>query len=436
MGTRRTVATTAGVGLGAILVAPAAAHGEDIRVTNLNEDGSGSLRAAVEAANSDADADRVVFKSKLSGTIDLNGNDIDLVAGGDVEVVGPGARKVTVDGGGAGVFSLFDSTGPFDATISGLTITGGIRSEGPGVRIVGDIDAELSRLLVTSNEAIGDEGAGAVYFDGNGLGSLAVENSTVSGNEATHVNAYGGGIYATEGDFTLVNSTLSGNFSGDDGGGAYITGNADAEIRSSTITRNTAAEEDGGGIYAANGADLDVRGTIVADNTAGREDFTDLRLSGAGLAAFSFSLVGDPDNHTISGSTNLLDVDPNLKPLKNNGGPTDTHAFKKSPAKNAGPDDAPNQDQRGAPRKGKADIGAYEFTKCKGVIVNRVGTPGKDKLKGTKKKDGILGLGGNDKLSGKKGKDGLCGGQGKDKLRGGPGKDKLSGGPGKDKEVQ
>ncbi len=69
-------------------------------------------------------------------------------------------------------------------------------------------------------------------------------------------------------------------------------------------------------------------------------------------------------------------------------------------AKNNGPGDAPNQDQRGAPRKGQPDIGSYEFTRCKGVVVNFVGTTGKDNLKG------------------------------------GPGKDKLDGGPGKDKEVQ
>jgi Ca2+-binding RTX toxin-like protein len=111
--------------------------------------------------------------------------------------------------------------------------------------------------------------------------------------------------------------------------------------------------------------------------------------------------------------------------LKNNGGFTNTHAFKKSPAKNKLPKaETPKQDQRGAKRKGKGDIGAYELVKCEGVIVNRVGTAKKDKLKGTKRKDGILGLGGNDVLKGKKGKDGLCGGKGKDKLKGGPGKDK------------
>jgi hypothetical protein len=32
--------------------------------------------------------------------------------------------------------------------------------------------------------------------------------------------------------------------------------------------------------------------------------------------------------------------------------------------------------------QGKGDIGAYELVKCQGVIVNRVGTAKKDKLKG------------------------------------------------------
>jgi hypothetical protein len=177
-----------------------------------------------------------------------------------------------------------------------------------------------------------------------------------------------------------------------------------------------------------------VSATIVADNSADN-DGDDVYVEGP--VDFAFSLIEEPDPETITGQGNLLSVDPKLKPLKNNGGPTDTHAFKKSPAKNKVPkSESEKKDQRGAKRKGKGDIGAYELVKCEGVIVNRVGTAKKDKLKGTKKSDGILGLGGNDKLAGKKGKDGLCGGKGKDKLKGGPGKDKLDGGPGKDKEVQ
>jgi Right handed beta helix region/RTX calcium-binding nonapeptide repeat (4 copies) len=434
----RTVVAGTGFGVGAILLAPATAQAEDFRVTNLNEEGAGSLREAVFDANDNPGADRVLFKSKLSGTIDLDGDDIDLFGGGDVEVIGPGARKVSVSGGGGGVFSLFDYSGAFDAAISGLTITGGVDDEGTGVRAVGDVDLELSWLTITGNEATDQESAGAgVFLEGNGLGELHIVNSTVANNESTNEGAYGGGIYVGGGDFTLLNSTVSGNVAGEDGGGVYITNGANAEIRNSTITGNRADTDDAGGLYASDGADALVRGTIVAGNTASSTNYTDLRLVGADSYVFSFSLVGDPDDHTIAGSTNLLEVDPKLKPLKNNGGPTNTHAFKKSPVKNKVPkSETPKSDQRGAKRKGKGDIGAYELVKCEGVIVNRVGTAKKDKLKGTKRKDGILGLGGNDKLSGKKGKDGLCGGKGKDKLKGGPGKDKLDGGPGKDKEVQ
>jgi Ca2+-binding RTX toxin-like protein len=436
MGKRRTATTTAGVGLGAILVAPAAAHGEDIRVTNLNGDGSGSLRAAVEAANADADADRVVFKSKLSGTIDLDGNDIEATFA-DLEIVGPGARRVTVSGGNAGgVFGLLDYNGAIDAAISGLTIADGVRGEGSGIRMVGDVDVELSRVTIARNEATDQEGAGAVFFDGNNQGSLQIERSTISNNESTADGAYGGGMFVTQADeFALLNSTISGNTAGEDGGGIYVTDNPSStvQIRNSTIANNLARTDDGGGIWAF--YPVEVRGSIVANNSA---DAVSPDVHGDEFSA-AFSLIEDTDTDDDpidDQGGNVFGVDPRLKALKNNGGPTDTHAFKKSPAKNKGPSDAPNQDQRGAPRKGKPDIGAYELAKCEGVIVNRVGTAGKDKLKGTKKKDGILGLGGNDKLSGKKGKDGLCGGSGKDKLKGGPGKDKLDGGPGKDKEVQ
>ena len=76
--------------------------------------------------------------------------------------------------------------------------------------------------------------------------------------------------------------------------------------------------------------------------------------------------------------------------------------------------------------------GAYEYATCGGKLVNRVGTSGADKLKGTSASDGILALDGKDTLKGLAGKDGLCGGNGKDKLNGGGGKDKLIGGKGND----
>jgi Right handed beta helix region/RTX calcium-binding nonapeptide repeat (4 copies) len=442
---------TAGTGasLGTLLALPAAAQADDFRVTNLNTSGSGSLEAAVEAAYDNDGADRILFKSKLSGTINTTDGAEALYiggGGGDLEIIGPGARKLTLSGSNGYPalipWATFSGEPGADVTISGLRIADSdndsayFGAAGGGLQIFGDMDVTLERVTIAGNSADADGGGIAVLSAGTSP-SLVIENSTISGNQGgTAGGDYGGGIYVENTDFTLLNSTVSGNSAGEDGGGVYITGGSDAELRSSTITGNSAETNDAGGVYAAN-SDLEVRGTIIANNTADSASYTDLRILGANSYEFSFSLIGDPDNQVISGSSNLLDVDPNLKPLKNNGGPTDTHAFKKSPAKNKVPkSESEKKDQRGAPRKGKGDIGAYELVKCEGVIVNRVGTGKKDKLKGTKRRDGILGLGGNDRLSGKKGRDGLCGGKGKDKLKGGPGKDKLDGGPGKDREVQ
>ncbi len=362
--------------------------------------------------------------SKLSGTIHLDGF---LATYGPVEIMGPGARRVTIDGGGqpGDVFEAQSSPAGNDVSISGLTFTGA--GSGVGVENV-EADLTLSKVTISGNEST--QSGGGVFSSG---GSLTIDSSTVSGNVTEEE---GGGVFFFSGgggELVIRNSTISGNSAGIYGGGLYLsaTDPTTAAIRNSTVTTNVAGSAAGGGLYeAGNGATI--RGSIIAGNTGSPADLDD------GPWPTSFSIIGDSNGATLleDDGGNLFDLDPNLKPLRNNGGPTDTHAFKRSPAKNAGPSDAPAQDQRGAPRKGQPDIGAYEFSKCKGVIVNRVGTSGRDKLKGTTKKDGIIGLGGNDVLKGKKGRDGLCGGRGKDKLKGGPGKDKLNGGPGEDKEIQ
>jgi RTX calcium-binding nonapeptide repeat (4 copies) len=443
----------AGLTLGAVLAVPAAAQAEDFRVTNLNDDGSGSLRAALEQANANADPDRVLFKSKLSGTIELSGFDLDVYR--SVDIVGPGARQLAITrvGAGGSILQVNASTpAGLDVSISGVALTDNEATASSGGAIgvysyTGPANVTLSRVTISGNTVTGPapyyDSGGGISFKSLGAGSLTIENSTIAGNSAPDD---GGGVFVSDGELSIVNSTLSGNAAGDRGGGVYV-GEPFIEttvIANSTVTGNSAAN--GGGINEDQyGATL--RGAIVAGN-AGTIN-PDLNN---GPWATSFSLIGDTTGATIENDGgNLLNVDPKLKPLKDNGGPTDTHAFKKSPARNAMPQSqAPNKDQRGVSRRrapdpglgeppgrpDDADIGAYEFTKCKGVIVNRVGSAKKDKLKGTKKKDGILGLGGNDVLKGKKGKDGLCGGKGRDKLKGGPGKDKLDGGPGKDKEIQ
>jgi hypothetical protein len=423
------IRASAGLSLGALLATPAAAQADDFKVTNLGDSGSGSLRDAIGEAETSLDPDdRILFKSKLSGEITLTSGAIEI--NGPLEIVGPGARRLAVSGNNDSRIFFIDTGPGADVNISGLSLIDADAGSGDGGAIYSlDADITLENSTLSGNEAgdaLNDSG-GAMYI---GYGSITLRNTTVSGNQANIM----GGVSTYDSDLRIESSTISGNqaFAGCCAG-AY--GGADVLVRNSTIVNNTAAEWGGG--LGFDTADVELRGALIANNSADEGD--DLFDLGAGSTfAGSFSLIEDPGNTGISSAGgNLIGVDPKLKPLKNNGGSTDTHAFKKSPVKNKLPKgETPKSDQRGAPRKGKGDIGAYELVKCEGVVVNRVGTAKKDKLKGTKKKDGILGLGGNDKLSGKKGKDGLCGGRGKDKLKGGPGKDKLDGGPGKDKEVQ
>ena len=133
-----------------------------------------------------------------------------------------------------------------------------------------------------------------------------------------------------------------------------------------TIHRSSDEIASGGGIASLIGSPLLLQSSIVANNFVGahRND-----LSGNFDAESSHNLVrhvGDVVGIS-AGHENLLGVNPRLRPLRDNGGPTKTHALQPaSPAIDAGSNPrALNTDQRGEgfPRtRGEAtDIGAFEF---------------------------------------------------------------------------
>jgi hypothetical protein len=406
------------VGACSLLAIPATAQADDFTVTNLNDAGSGSLRDAVEDANANSGADRILFSSSLSGTIELTSGEV--YVSEPLQVLGPGARRLTVSGtDDSRIFNV--GSGP--SVISGLTLTDGNDVSGGAVRNSGSLT--VSRSIITGNEALDNGGALYAY-----PGDLTVEDSTISDNQAQT----GGAIYAYGDALEIVNTSISGN-TGIDAGAVAVhsdVGGGSLSVLSSTITDNDSGD-DGGGILSSNSlVSVDLTGSIIAGNRA--VDNGD-DLSGLGFDTAAFNLIGDPGNSGITAAGgNIIGADAGIGPLADNGGPTPTHALRKgSAAKDAGPTSgAPATDQRGAPRKGRADIGAYELVKCKGVEVDVVGTPGKDRLRGDGGKNGILGLGGNDRLVGAQNRDALCGQGGKDKLIGGTGRDKLLGGGGKD----
>jgi hypothetical protein len=328
-----------------------------------------TLRAAVEQANKLISDDRVLFNLPPDSVITLteaNGGQI-LISNSDarqfnqLQIIGTGANNLTIDGGD-GAFRIF-SVNNYDSNltkISDLALTGGNGSLGGAISsLAGQL--LLDRVYIYDNTA--EQGGGV--FSGGGL---TISNSTISGNTATGA---GGGIVSGNNGCTIVNSTISGNSAVGNAGGILVNGSA--SLINVTITSNTATN--GGGIAYQSNKELRLRNTIVARNTTtngiGPEIYND-GTSSLGIVSEGFNLIGDQSgDSTFTGKpvsyspTDILDTDPLLDLLGNNGGPTLTHALLfGSPAINAGNNDgAPVADQRGYPRiaSGTIDIGAYEY---------------------------------------------------------------------------
>src|SRR5689334_8565400 len=93
-------------------------------VTNLNDSGSGSLRAALTLANGQAGADTIVFQPGLIGTLTLTSGQLTISDSVTIEgdSNGDGIPDITVNGNAH--FRVFDLTAG-TSTLDGLVITNG-----------------------------------------------------------------------------------------------------------------------------------------------------------------------------------------------------------------------------------------------------------------------------------------------------------------------
>jgi hypothetical protein len=190
---------------------------------------------------------------------------------------------------------------------------------------------------------------------------LTLHQSTVNDNTAD----YGGGLYGL-GEVTLRQSTVSGNTARLSGGGLYNGGVL--TLRQSTVSNNTARF--GGGL--ANYGVVTLSTTLILGNRATRLDadcyqyasFGTLQNHGYNLTGAGTGCPSDPTRGdlTVDPAVVFLQV---LKPLRNNGGRTQTHALRPgSPALDASdPATCSGTDQRGVarPQGTGCDIGAFEL---------------------------------------------------------------------------
>ena len=320
-----------------------------LTVSNTNDSGAGSLRAAVAQADADGGGDTIVFSSLFDTpqTITLTGGQLELSGTtARTTIAGPGANLLSVSGDMASRVLQID--GAVTASISGLTITGGSASNsvgndnGGGVQVMEDGSLTMTDCTVSGNAASGGGGLGRLVCLGGG--SLTMTDCTVSSNNA----AGGGGLYNDGATLTMTNCTVSGNSTTISGGGVGSYGTTAATtLTSCTVSANSTGTSGGGGLHN-HGGSVTLTDTIVAGNYAG----------------------GDISGNYTDGGHNLIGGNPLLAALGDYGGPTFTMApLPGSPAIGGGASTGtPDFDQRGFPRGGSVDIGAFQTQP--GISVN------------------------------------------------------------------
>jgi hypothetical protein len=327
-----------------------------------------------------------------------------LYSKGSVDFIGVAVASCHAHSGsdlarGGGVYALGDVELQ-DSVVSGSDAAGSTGAFGGGVYTKGQLTLRYS-ILDGNTADSGTSARGGGAFVGGYLSTLY---ATVSGNHAngTTASARGGGL-VVRGTVSIEKSTISGNVSQGDAGGVLATNETTyasntVGITASTISGNSAAGIVGG-LYTDAGKSF-ISGSTIVFNTATIGETTDHFAPGVAVAARSSGTTVELQstilsNNTYAATENDLSVAfntisvagqenlvrsalgvsffnqnitacPRLGPLRDNGGPTLTHALLSgSPAIDAGNlVDQDVYDQRG----GASSNGTFDYFRVSGAI--------------------------------------------------------------------
>lgn len=379
-------------------------------VTKLTDSNDGtcdadcSLREAVTAANNAAGDDIVAFDGTVFGTaqtVNVTLGEIIIGASGTLTINGTGAEMLTIDGNmtnrifrtGAGVVAtindatltrgngvgalatnsggaIYNDLGTL--TLNNLIITGnsvttnagGIRNSGGGSVLT------VNNCIVSNNTAGSSSGGGIQNFS---TSTVFINNSTFMGNTSGGSTGGGGGQF--NGTARITNSTFANNNSPGGSGGGFQSNGSSMIITNSTFSGNTSTNNGGGIHRGTTNVNFFIRNSIVAGNngTAASPDVTN---STGGLDSLGNNIVGNVGTSTGWEMSDLLNINPMLGMLADNGGFGMTFLpMSGSPAIDAGqncvldlscaannPPQAVTTDQRGVarPQGGTVDIGSIE----------------------------------------------------------------------------
>ncbi|GFE69935.1 choice-of-anchor Q domain-containing protein [Chroococcus sp. FPU101] len=335
-----------------------------------------SLRDAILIANQNINNDyEIVLTSSLRYRLTLSGNDntgllgdLDLINGSNVTIKTQGSQPAIIDAVGlAQRDRIFNVLNGGKLQLENVVVTKGKINYGGGIYNTGQLTLVNSSVVENSSShggGIYNEGTITLFYStvannstdyhgGGGIfnndGTINVVNSTVANNLSYY---RGGGIYLNRGTATFINSTISSNKANREGGGIYFESGV-TNLTNVTVTNNTADADnnssgDGGGIYRYSGTIIlsnnIIAGNFDTPNNSGTSN-KNPDVSGS-FVSNGNNLIGNTTGSTSFGGSDLLNVNPLLGPLQNNGGATLTHALlSNSPAINAGNNNEVAEDQ-------------------------------------------------------------------------------------------
>ena len=294
--------------------------------------GQCTLREAVLAANSDADASIITFDPGVfasAQTVTLGQGQIPITT--STTITGPGRELLTVDANAASRHFLIDngSVDVIAASLSDLSLVNGNAIEGGGA-IRAEESLTLSRVTLQNNRSSAGGALSVIYSGQPNAFNVVIDDALLSQNTATYGGAMhaippeGSSIYISNSQFLdnlasrpgdptfggaavlgiqygsmrIEDSTFSGNVlnsgSSAKGGGLYLFGyDSGVTLQRVTVSGNSAGgstgQGQGGGLYAGVSGSFSLTDSVISGNTSGGGGSSLRRNGGAYVVLFNMA---------------------------------------------------------------------------------------------------------------------------------------------------